>query len=135
MYKHILVPVSFDEEEKTQRALELSQILGGDGARVTLLHVMERVPVYAISYIPDDYLTESRQAVEKDLAVRAASLPNAGAAVIEGHAGSGILEWLDENDVDCVIIASHNPGVADYFLGGTAAHVVRHAQCSVHVVR
>jgi nucleotide-binding universal stress UspA family protein len=135
MYNHILVPISFDEEDKTERALALTRLLGSETARVTLLHVMERVPVYAISYIPDDYLNESRGTIERDLEARAATLPNASAAVIDGHAGSGILEWLEENDVDCVIIASHDPGVTDYFLGGTAAHVVRHAKCSVHVVR
>lgn len=135
MYKHILVPVSFDEEEKTENALKLTELLGADNAKVTLLHVMERVPVYAISYIPDDYLTESRAAIEKDLADRAAKVPNASSAVIEGHAGSGILEWADENGVDCIVVASHRPGVQDYFLGGTATHVVRHAKCSVHVVR
>lgn len=135
MYKNILIPVSFDEEEKTAKALQLVESLGGADTKVTLLHVMERVPVYAISYIPDDYMSESRAAIEKDLAERAAAVPNAHAAVIEGHAGSGILEFIDENAVDLVIIASHRPGVQDYFLGGTAAHVVRHARCSVHVVR
>lgn len=135
MYSHILVPVSFDEEEKTEKALELTKLLGTPDARVTLLHVMERVPVYAISYIPEDYLSESRHAVKTDLAARAAKLPNAQAVVVEGHAGSSILEWLESNDVDCVVLASHDPGVADYFLGGVAAHVVRHAHCAVHVVR
>lgn len=135
MYKNVLIPVSFDEEDKTAKALQLVERLGDPDTKVTLLHVMERVPVYAISYIPDDYLSESRASIEKDLADRAASVPNAHAAVIEGHAGSGILEFVDENGVDLVIIASHRPGVQDYFLGGTAAHVVRHARCSVHVVR
>lgn len=135
MFKNILVPVSFDEEEKTTKALDLVAKLSDADTKVTLLHVMERVPVYAISYIPDDYLTESRAVIEKDLAARAATVPNASSAVIEGHAGSGILEYIDENGVDLVIIASHRPGVQDYFLGGTAAHVVRHARCSVHVVR
>jgi len=40
-----------------------------------------------------------------------------------------------EKDVDLIIIASHRPGLQDYFLGSTAAKVVRHATCSVLVVR
>ncbi len=135
MFKNILIPVSFDEEEKTARALDLARQVGDADTRVTLLHVVERVPVYVASYIPDDYLSESRAEIEKDLAEKAAEVPNAHAAVVEGHAGSGILNFLEENGVDLVIIASHRPGVQDYFLGGTAAHVVRHAKCSVHVVR
>ena len=46
-----------------------------------------------------------------------------------------ILEWAESNKVDCIIINSHKPGLQDYFLGSTAARVVRHAQCSVHVIR
>ncbi len=35
----------------------------------------------------------------------------------------------------CIIVASHKPNVGDYLLGTTAARVVRHATCSVFVVR
>ena len=37
--------------------------------------------------------------------------------------------------VDLIIVASHRPGLQDYFLGSTAAKVVRHAKCSVLVIR
>jgi len=40
-----------------------------------------------------------------------------------------------EKGVDLIIIASHRPGLQDYFLGSTAAKVVRHAKCSVLVIR
>jgi universal stress protein F len=33
------------------------------------------------------------------------------------------------------VIASHRPGIQDYFLGSTASRVVRHANCTVHVMR
>ena len=44
-------------------------------------------------------------------------------------------EKTNESGADLLIIASHRPGLQDYFLGSTAAHVVRHAACSVHVIR
>ena len=34
-----------------------------------------------------------------------------------------------------IVIASHDPGLADYLLGSVAARVVRHAHCSVLVTR
>lgn len=135
MFKNILIPVSFDEDEKTAKATHLAWQIGGADSRVTLLHVIERMPVYAASYVPESYFRESRAQVLADLEARAKTLPNADVAVAEGHAGSGILNYLEEHGSDLVIIASHRPGVQDYFLGGTAAHVVRHARCSVHVVR
>ena len=52
-----------------------------------------------------------------------------------GSAGSAILEAAAEHGVDLVIIGSHKPGMADYFLGSTAGRVVRHAQCPVLVMR
>ncbi len=36
---------------------------------------------------------------------------------------------------DMVIIASHRPDITTYLLGSNAAAVVRHAECSVLVVR
>ena len=55
--------------------------------------------------------------------------------IISGHAGRTIVDHAVENHVDCIVIASHRPGLEDYFLGSTAARVVRHAPCAVHVIR
>jgi nucleotide-binding universal stress UspA family protein len=52
-----------------------------------------------------------------------------------GHPSRTILEVAEEKAADLIIIASHQPGLQDYFLGSTAAKVVRHAKCSVLVVR
>ena len=49
--------------------------------------------------------------------------------VDQGHVAA------EDDKVDLIIIASHKPGLQDYFLGSTAARVVRHASCSVLVVR
>jgi len=46
-----------------------------------------------------------------------------------------ILEMAKAKNVDLIVIASHKPGIADYLLGSVAAGVVRHAKCSVHVMR
>jgi nucleotide-binding universal stress UspA family protein len=55
--------------------------------------------------------------------------------MVSGHAGRGIVEYADANDVDCIIIASHRPGLQNLFLGSTANRVVHHAKCTVHVLR
>ncbi len=56
-------------------------------------------------------------------------------AVVSGHAGHTIVDWASHHDIDCIVVASHRPGLQDYFLGSTAARVVRHAPCAVHVHR
>lgn len=135
MYKNILVPVSFDQGRDMETAIEVAQALAEKGAAITLLHVMEHVPGYAISYLPVEYLSASRDAIKGELAEMIEGIDGGTGLVIEGHSGRSILDHAAENDVDCIVIASHRPGMQDYFLGSTAAQVVRHATCAVHVVR
>ncbi|WP_298935232.1 universal stress protein [uncultured Ruegeria sp.] len=135
MYHNILVPISFDTERDTSGSLKLAEVLATPDAQVTLMHVVEHIPNYAISYMPAEYLTEARKAIQTELDNMAAKLPNATGLVIEGHSGRTILDWSEEHKPDLIIMASHRPGMQDLLLGSTASHVVRHAKCAVHVVR
>ena len=127
MYNNILVPISFDEDRDSNKAIKVAQTLAGDGGTVTLFHVMEQIPSYAISYMPTDYITE--------LETLAGNVKGGKAVLVEGHSARTILEWADKHAVDCIIIASHRPGMQDLLLGSTATTVVRHARCAVHVLR
>jgi len=135
MYMNILVPVSFDEVRDMDKALKVALLLADEGARITLIHVMEHIPGYAVSYLPADYRSASRDAIKTELEGMVAGVDGGIGVVIEGHSGRSILDYADENKADCIVIASHRPGMQDYFLGSTAARVVRHASCSVHVIR
>lgn len=135
MYKKILVPVSFDDDRNVAAAVEVAKLLSDADGTVVMLHVMEQIPSYAVSYIPEGFNENAKQAITVSLSDLAKDVPNAVCAVIEGHSGRTILDWAGENSVDCIVIASHRPGMQDYFLGSTAAQVVRHANCAVHVVR
>ncbi|WP_299080909.1 universal stress protein [uncultured Ruegeria sp.] len=135
MYHNILVPISFDTERDTSGSLKLAEVLATPDAQVTLMHVVEHIPNYAISYMPAEYLTEARKAIQTELDNMAAKLPNATGLVVEGHSGRTILDWSEEHKPDLIIMASHRPGMQDLLLGSTASHVVRHAKCAVHVVR
>lgn len=135
MYHNILVPIALDTEHDVSGPLKLARILATPEAKVTLLHVVEHIPGYALSYIPPDLLRETRIAIQAELDKLAADLPNAEGVVIEGHSGRSILDWAESNGPDLIIIASHRPGMQDLLLGSTASQVVRHAACAVHVVR
>lgn len=135
MYHNILVPISFDEERDLSGPLKLAGLLATPEASITLLHVIEHIPNYALSYMPQNYLHEARVAIQGRLEDIAATIPNAKGVLIEGHSGRSILDWADAHSTDLIIIASHRPGMSDLLLGSTAAKVVRHATCAVHVVR
>ena len=46
-----------------------------------------------------------------------------------------ILDVAEEIGADQIVIGAHRPQLADYLLGPNTARVVRHAKCSVNVVR
>ncbi len=135
MYSNILVPIALDnEEDRSAQAMDIAKALSAEGATITLLHVVEAVPSYAISYISSDILDATREGIEVEMARLAAPI-GANSVVIEGHSGRSILDYAEEQGNDLIVIASHRPGMQTLLLGSTATHVVRHAQCSVHVVR
>lgn len=135
MYQHILVTVAFDTDHAPERSLQAARLLSSSDTKVTVLHVKEKIPSYAISYVPADYEAELKTTIRDQLEGLAAQFQNGAGVLIEGHTGQAILEWASTNQVDCIVIKSHRPGLQDYFLGSTASRVVRHAQCSVHVIR
>jgi len=135
MYSNILVPIAFEPGQNRDEAIRIARALSNDSAKVTVLHVMEEVPSYVAQYLPEGQLTKNSEEIEARIRGDLAGNDDVDIVVVNGHAGHTIVEFAARNDVDCIVVASHRPGLQDYFLGSTAARVVRHAPCSVHVVR
>ena len=135
MYKNVLVPIALDHERDTKEALSIAKAIAEEGASITALHVMEEVPAYVAQYLPEGQLEENVHELERRMADELAGDENIAVKVIAGHAGHAIVDFAKHNGVDCIVVASHRPGLTDFFLGSTAARVVRHAPCAVHVSR
>lgn len=135
MYKHVLIPAQLDDSRDIDAAAKAAQVLSVKGGRVTFLHVIEPLPAPVVAYWPDGYPMEARETLRKKLDEVAGLIDGAHAALVDGTAGRTITTWAEENGVDCIVIPSHQPTFSDLFLGSTAAWVVRHADCAVHVVR
>ena len=135
MYSNILIPVAFGEDRDHAQAIAVAQHLAAEGTRMTLLHVMEQLPIYAAEYVPQDLITGSRSRTGARLQVMAAELPNTTAVVIDGPTGRSITDYAKDHDVDLIVMPSHEPALSDILLGSTAAWVTRHAHCAVHVIR
>jgi len=135
MYQNILIPISFDEDRDASGPTKVAKLLASPNASITFLHVIEHIPNYAVSYMPENYLHEARIAIQSRLEEIASETPNAQGVLIEGHSGRSILDWAESHSVDLIIVASHHPSMKDLLLGSTASQVVRHANCAVHVVR
>ena len=137
MYDTILVPVDMAHVEKAEAMINAAKTQTNEGARIILLNVIDAVPNWAEVYIPDSDILADQKKLAHDELVTVAS-DNGIEADIEvrvGYSYNTILEVAEKDNAELIIIGSHRPGYGDYFLGSTAAKVVRHAKCSVYVVR
>lgn len=139
MYSTILVPVDLDEPSSWAKAIP---------AAVALCRCFKASLTLA-TVVPDTRLLLEAQrspiAFEELLDIANARL-NALADSIEGAGAIGrkvgtgaiysaILDIAGQIDADLIVLASHRPAMKDYLLGTNASRVVRHAGCSVLVVR
>ncbi len=136
MYKCILVPIDLSHTEKGAATLEVANRLKDDDGQVVLVNVVADFPQYVSAEIPKDLL-EKQKADSQAALERIANKTGAGCRVHvrTGRAPREILTTAQDVKADLIIVGSHQPGLEDYLLGSTAARVVRHATCSVLVMR
>ncbi|VAW11482.1 hypothetical protein MNBD_ALPHA09-722 [hydrothermal vent metagenome] len=138
MFKKVLFPVDIDQDSSLAALPDAGDIARRFDGNLTLLNVQAPMPSMVSAYLPDDYPQESVQMIKDRLkSVIDENKLGAGTEVVVRHGSPhhAILEYAEAEDIDLIIIASHNPGLVDYLLGSTAGQVVRHAQCSVLVLR
>ena len=136
MYTNILVPIVLDHGDRGSEAVAIARALLRDGGKITLLHVLEEIPAYASNYLPEGLAEQHRkEAIAGLKEIAEASDMACETEVVRGHSSTSILDYAARHGTDCIVIASHKPGFEDFFLGSTAARVVRHAKCGVHVLR
>ena len=136
MYTNLLVAVDPTHTEKHEKALGAARSLADPTADITALTVIEPIPGnFPGSAIPEDLQRQSGEVALGQLRQFVGPRSEINTVLLHGHPANEIIRYAKEHDVDCIIVASHKPGLADYFLGSTAARVVRHAHCTVHVMR
>ena len=136
MYDTILVPINLSHKHNGVKAVKIAKKLINDGGEIILINVFEDIPAYIEVELPKDLRENSKKERLLEL-TRIAKENGIGSniQILSGHAASSILEAAESSDANLIIIASHRPDLSDYFLGSTAARVVRHAQCPVLVDR
>jgi nucleotide-binding universal stress UspA family protein len=141
MYRNILVPVDLSDKHSWRKALptaiSLCETFQGK------LHLMTVVPEFGLpmvgQFFPEGYEAKLRQHAAKQLRDFAAQqVPGeieCRRIVAEGKVYQEILKAADAIKADLIVMGSHRPELSDYLLGPNAARVMRHAKCSVMVVR
>jgi nucleotide-binding universal stress UspA family protein len=141
MYRNVLVPVDLSDKHSWRKALPTAVSLCETfEAR---LHLMTVVPEFGLpmvgQFFPEGYEAKLRQQAAKQLkdfsAAQVADAIPCRRIVAEGKIYQEILKAADAIKADLIVMGSHRPELSDYLLGPNAAKVVRHAKCSVMVVR
>jgi len=134
MYKKIVVALGLDHGHGV-KAIDTARKLLTEGGEIVALHVIEPVPGFVKNYVSTDPEPEIRNAAEEAIAERIGDRKDAEAVVLIGYPGPTVTEYAETIGADCIIVGSNKPELRDYLLGSTAARIVRHAPCSVHVLR
>jgi nucleotide-binding universal stress UspA family protein len=122
--------------------MEIARRLRAEGGKIIAVHVLDKIPSFASYYMspdnekmPSDIEKEIHAAAIKGIAERIGPEKDVEAVVLSGHPGRTITDYAEKIGADCIIVGSHRPEMKDFFLGSTAARIMRYAPCSVHVLR
>ena len=141
MYKNILLPIDLNSIETQETAVGMAvEIAKTFGAK---LHIMAVVPNFGVgvvsTFFPEDYEEKVLAAAETELQnflrQRMPEGIEVDHAVATGTIYKEVLDFAGQIKADLIVMASHRPELKDYLIGPNAARVVRHADCSVLVVR
>jgi nucleotide-binding universal stress UspA family protein len=138
--KHILVPVDFSKP--CLQGLAAALALGRHyGAKLTLVHVVKHLPrgshvVMDLVGIEQDWRRPARERLAEFVA---AHIPNdvpVSQVVAVGKPFHEIVKLAVEIECDLIVISTHGyTALAHVLIGSNAERIVRHAPCSVFVVR
>ena len=67
MYNNILVPVVIDHGKHPTDSLKVAEELLNENGQITLMTVLEEIPSYASTYLPDDLAQQHHKRVTDDL--------------------------------------------------------------------
>lgn len=140
MFNKILIPIDLTEPDMNKRALEQARALAdvSNGA-LRFVNVQSLVPVEFLDYVPQDFDDQIRAGIEKELTTLAVGVgypaERVSAVVLFGPVYHKILAEAEAWGADLIVLSSHRPGMDRFLIGSNAAAIVRHARCSVLVVR
>jgi nucleotide-binding universal stress UspA family protein len=128
MYSRILVAIDLDEPSSWAKPIATGLALADCfEAQIAMAYVVPD----AVLMLQAQWSISSVRAIMEDARIRLMK-------VARDHAGdrqAGLIEAAESFEAELIVLASHRPEMKDYLLGANASRVVRHAKCSVMVVR
>lgn len=141
MYKNILLPIDLTDEGGQAEAVEAAAAIAKSfGAKINVVTVVPDFGMTIVGeYFPKDFeqkALKNAQAKLHDFVKAHLPEPDQVQHIVgHGSAYREILRVAEDIKADLIVMASHRPEMQDHLLGPNAGRVVRHADCSVLVVR
>jgi universal stress protein F len=141
MYNNILLPVDIEHTAESARALSIA--VGEAQRSKAKLTVMTVAPGFGSPLVASYFEKGAVKGALKEVARHLKqyvddNIPDGvevEAVVAEGNPAERILKREQTDNIDLIVIASHNSQIEHIVLGSCAAKVVRHSQCTVTVVK
>lgn len=140
MFNQILIPIDLAHQEQLPRLMEAARLLIDGAGSITLLYV-DPILVHQASspQIEGSYSADHAKQARAQLQRLSESLQLDGVApnvaTRDGVVHDQVLEYASEISADAILMMAQRPGFSSYFISSTAERVVRHADCSVFVIR
>ena len=133
----IVVPVDFSGE--SENAIRIALEMVDDPANVHLVHVLFPLDSISPGVVWGDVTDEKReQSVRNtfDSFLKDRNISGVTLSVQFGNPGLEIAEYAEKHGADMIVVPSHGyQGVKRVMLGSVAERIIRHASCSVLVLR
>ncbi|SDF43786.1 MULTISPECIES: universal stress protein [Thalassobaculum] len=141
MFSDILLAVDLTSPETQRKAVAAA--VGQAKAFGSRLHVVTVVPEFnsgiVAGFFPKDFEGKALEATREQLHAYCEKMIPADVklqhVVAHGTIYQEIVKAAQRTNCDLIIMASHRPELSDFLLGPNAARVVRHAACSVMIIR
>jgi len=134
MYDKIVIPLAL-EQGHCPRLLEIARRLKSENGEIIAVHVIDQIPGFAKTYLSSESEHKIEQSVRDKIEKKVGAEKDVEPVILKGQPGRTLTEYAHTIGADCIVVGAHKPELKDFFLGSTAARIVRYAKCSVHVLR
>jgi nucleotide-binding universal stress UspA family protein len=140
MFHRIVLAVDLGDPAARPKGLgQALELVAQSGGELRLVNVQPLLPATFMEYVPADFDEEqekrAKAALDEVAAMIALPKGRLSTVVLSGGVYHELLRDATEWRADLIVVGSHRPVMSDYLLGSNAKTIVRHAQCSVLVIR
>ncbi|RXJ65309.1 hypothetical protein CRV08_15530 [Halarcobacter ebronensis] len=138
MFKNILVPIHIAYSKNHKKLFEGALEVLDDDGKMTLLFVNQNKIHSSMALYEDSQSIYDHEALDKlkEIAnIHSLPLDKVSFKIKDGVIHDEILNESKKLNADAIVMMATKPGLGSYFISSTAERVIRHAKCSVFVIR